>query len=304
IEPTGDLSWTDCYTGFQCTRFQVPIDYSNEDRDKAALAVIKYSAVSETDYRGTVLMNPGGPGASGVAIMVSLGSLLASIIGNQYDIVSFDPRGVGNSTPRAEFFLSKEERSLWLANPDHWVAIPSADQIPHLWASAMVLAELAKERDNGILNYVSTDNIARDMLRISEAAGQEKLQYWGFSYGTVLGATFATMFPDKVERIVLDGVLDMDGWYSNDWRNELVDTDKVMQSFFDGCAAAGPDACAFYAPTAEEISNNLDSIYESLVTQPVPVVTCYGSAEIRRCEHEARSSDRSEVRLIRNDVRR
>ncbi|KAK0202233.1 Alpha/Beta hydrolase protein [Desarmillaria ectypa] len=252
----------------------VPIDYSNEDGDKAALAVIKLSAQSETEYKGTVLMNPGGPGGSGVVYLTSIGSLLASVIGNQYDIISFDPRGVGNSTPRAEFFLSKEEHYEWLASTNHWTFAvnTTSDQIPHLWASAQVIAELAKERDNGILNYVSTDNVARDMLRISEAAGQEKLQYWGFSYGTVIGSTFAAMFPDKVERMVLDGVLDVDGYYSGDWRNEVADTEKDMQSFFDGCVAAGPESCAFYASTSDEISNNLATIYQSLLTEPVPVI--------------------------------
>ncbi|SJL15398.1 uncharacterized protein ARMOST_18895 [Armillaria ostoyae] len=258
IEPTSNLSWVDCYSDYQCTRFQVPVDYSNEGGDKAALAVIKLSAQSETKFKGTVLINPGGPGHSGVTTLVSSGPLLASIIGNQYDIISFDPRGVGNSTPRTEFFPSKEEHSLWLASTNHWTyAVNStSDQIPHLWASAQVIAELAKEADNGILNYISTDNVARDMLQISEAAGQEKLQYWGFSYGTALGATFATMFPDKVERIVLDGVLDMDGYYSGDWRNEITDTDKDMESFFDGCK---------YPTTS--------TLYESLLTHPVPVIS-------------------------------
>ncbi|KAK0187550.1 Alpha/Beta hydrolase protein, partial [Armillaria mellea] len=245
IEPTSSLTWVDCYSGYQCTRFQVPIDYSNEGGDQAALAVIKLSAQSETEYKGVVLINPGGPGGSGVSALTILGQQLASIIGNQYDIISFDPRGVGNSTPRAEFFLSKEEHYQWLASTNHWAYTVNAtsDQIPHLWASAQVIAELAKERDNGILNYISTDNVARDMLQISEAAGQEKLQYWGFSYGTVLGATFASMFPDKIERMILDGVLDMDGYYSGDWRNEI------------------------------EISNKLDSLYESLLTNPVPVLS-------------------------------
>ncbi|KAK0457508.1 TAP-like protein-domain-containing protein [Desarmillaria tabescens] len=274
IEPTGNLSWVDCYSGFKCTRFQVPIDYSNEDGDKAALAVMKLSAQSETEYKGTVMMNPGGPGGSGVVYLASIGPLLSSVIGNQYDIISFDPRGVGNSTPRAEFFLSKEEHYQWLADTNHWTAAvnTTSDQIPHLWASAQVIAELAKERDNGILNYIDTDNAARDMLRISEAAGQSKLQYWGISYGTVLGSTFATMFPDKIERMLLDGVLDVDGYYSGDWRNQVADVEKDMQSFFDGCVAAGPDACAFYASTSEEISKNLDAIYQSLLTEPVPVI--------------------------------
>ncbi|KAK0221350.1 TAP-like protein-domain-containing protein [Armillaria fumosa] len=275
VEPTSNLSWVDCYSDYQCTRFQVPIDYSNEDGSQAALAVIKFPAQSETEYKGTILINPGGPGISGVSALSSFGPLAVSVFGNQYDIVSFDPRGVGNSTPRAQFFLSKGEQYQWLASTNNWAAVvnTSSDQIPHLWASAQVLAELAQEADNGILNYISTDNVARDMLRISQAAGQEKLQYYGDSYGTVLGSTFAAMFPDKVERMVLDGVVDADAYYSGDWRNTTVDADKVMQSFFDGCVAAGPDACAFYASTAEEISNNLDSLYESLLIQPVTVVS-------------------------------
>ncbi|KAK0487949.1 TAP-like protein-domain-containing protein [Armillaria novae-zelandiae] len=275
IEPTSNLSWVDCYSDYQCTRFQVPIDYSNEDGSQAALAVIKLPAQSETEYKGTVLINPGGPGGSGVSAMTSIGPLAVSILGNQYDIVSFDPRGVANSTPKAQFFLSKEEQYQWLASSNNWATVvnTTSDQIPHLWASAQVLAELALERDTGILNYISTDNVARDMLRISQAAGQEKLQYYGVSYGTLLGSTFAAMFPDKVERMVLDGVVDADAYYRDDWRNSTVDTDKVMQSFFDGCVAAGPDACAFYASTAEQISSNLDSLYDSLLIQPVPVVS-------------------------------
>ncbi|KAK0457514.1 TAP-like protein-domain-containing protein [Desarmillaria tabescens] len=227
--------------------FQVPIDYLNEDGNKASLAVIKFSAHSKTESKGSVLMNPGGPGGSGVAALALMGPLLASVIGNQYDFISFDPRGVGNSTPRAEFFLSKEEHSQWLANPN---------------------PELAKDRDNGILNHMTTDNSARDMLWISEAKGQEKLQYLGLSYGIVLGTTFATMFPDKVQRMAWQI---WTAYYRNDLRNQIADTDKVMQSFFDACVAAGPDACAFHAPTSDAISKQFDSLYESLLIQPIPV---------------------------------
>ncbi|PBL01762.1 alpha/beta-hydrolase [Armillaria gallica] len=275
IEPTSNLSWVDCYSDYKCTRFQVPIDYSNEDGDKAALAVIKIPAQSDVEYKGAFLTNPGGPGVSGVTVLGVIRPLLDIVIGNQYDIISFDPRGVANSTPRAEFFLSKEEHYQWLASTDHYTTSvnTTSDQIPHLWASTQVIAGLAEATDNGILNYIGTDNVARDMLRISEAAGQEKLQYWGYSYGTTIGATFAAMFPDKIERMVLDGVMDMEGYYIGDWMRNLDDTDKAMQYFFDGCAAAGPDTCAFYASTAEEISNNLDSLYESLLTHPVPVVS-------------------------------
>ncbi len=85
--------------------------------------------------------------------------------------------GVANSTPQAQFFPSKEEQYQWRASTNNWATVvnTTSDQIPHLWASAQVLAELALERDNGILNYISTDNVARDMLRITEAAGSREI---------------------------------------------------------------------------------------------------------------------------------
>ncbi|KAJ6566157.1 TAP-like protein-domain-containing protein [Mycena capillaripes] len=111
------------------------------------------------------------------------------------------------------------------------------------------------------------------MLRITEAFGCDKLQYWGISYGSVLGSTFASMFPDKVGRIVIDGVLDMEAWYSSNITSEQVDTDKALQIFIDACFAAGPDDCAYYAPSTAEISANLNKLLDSVKTQPVPVMT-------------------------------
>ncbi|KAJ7041515.1 TAP-like protein-domain-containing protein [Mycena alexandri] len=107
------------------------------------------------------------------------------------------------------------------------------------------------------------------MLRITEAFGQEKLQYWGISYGSVPGATFAAMFPDKVGRVVIDGVLDMEAWYFANLTNEMVDIDTGVQMFADGCFAAGPDDCAFYAPSSAQITANLESVR----TNPIPVIT-------------------------------
>ncbi|KAK0445904.1 TAP-like protein-domain-containing protein [Armillaria borealis] len=272
IEPTSNLSWVDCYSDYQCTRFQVPIDYSNEGGEKAILAVIKLSAQSETEYKRTVLINPGGPGRSGVTTLVSSGPLLASIIGNQYDIISFDPRGVGNSTSRAEFFLSKEEHSLWLASTNHWTyAVNStSDQIPHLCASAQVIAELAKETDNGILNYISTDNVARDMLQITVAAGQDKLQYWGFSYGTALGATFATMFPLNVSSLTVYWI-----WMAITVATGATRLQILTRTWNLSLTVASPLALthAHFTPPLRKKYPTISTLYESLLTQPVPVIS-------------------------------
>ncbi|KAK0207278.1 hypothetical protein IW262DRAFT_1282284 [Armillaria fumosa] len=136
-----------------------------------------------------------------------------------------------------------------------------------------VIGKLAKERDKGFVNYISTDNVSRDLLQINEAASQAKRQYWGFSYGTVFGSIFATMFPARSHFLGLSiGVLDMDRYYYNDWWENTVDADPDMQSFSDGCLTAGLDRCAFYSPITAEISNKLDSLYESLLARSSPLI--------------------------------
>ncbi|KAF9031846.1 alpha/beta-hydrolase [Hymenopellis radicata] len=278
VQATANFSWIDCYDGFQCTRLKVPLDYSKEDGDSVGLALIKYAATSSAnDYRGMVLFNPGGPGGSGVTeLPTTYGPRIAQVLGPQYDIVSFDPRGVGVTTPRAEFFLTETERNLWFADRTQAAGTVNATHdttlIPKLWAGSQILGQLAKDRDTaGLLPFIGTENVARDLLRIIDVAGQEKLLYWGISYGSVLGATFAAMFPDRVDRLIIDGVVDVENWYLGDLRGEVEDTDKTLQAFFDGCYAAGPTRCAFYADSASQIQANLQSLYDSVLASPIPV---------------------------------
>ncbi|KAJ6610174.1 Alpha/Beta hydrolase protein [Mycena sp. CBHHK59/15] len=275
LTPNKSLDWVACYSIFQCTRLQVPLDYSDSSAGTAALAVIRLpSNSSKTEYRGPLLFNPGGPGGSGVDALVQSQSSFSVLFGDQYDIVSFDPRGVSYSTPIASFFETDAERALWNVGTLPTSLNASSDSIPHTWARAQILGTLAEQRDDSqILKYMTTDNVARDMLRITQTFGFEKLQFYGVSYGSILGATYAAMFPDKVERIIIDGVLDADAWYQSNLTIELTDTDKVLQSFFDSCAAAGPDLCAFYKPTAAEIADRLAALTASIRAHPVPVVT-------------------------------
>ncbi len=187
---------------------QVPIDYSNEAGAKAALAVIKYaSTVPADEYQGAILFNPGGPGGSGVDYLQAYGygPLMAAVVGPQYDIISFDPRGtsfpsegllthtdvwfegLGVSSPRVEFFATEAERALWLANPYAYSTILNATNDPlalsRMWANGQVLGQLTKVHDtSGLLEFIGTDDVARDMLRITEANGQDDLLYWGVSY--------------------------------------------------------------------------------------------------------------------------
>ncbi|CAA7262007.1 unnamed protein product [Cyclocybe aegerita] len=227
VLPQKNLVWQDCYSGLQCARFIVPLDYSEPQGREAVIALVRKPALvaAESDsYRGSVLFNPGGPGGSGVDFIILAGEMLATVVGPQFDLIGFDPRA---------------------------------------------------EQDDGYLRHMNTDQTAQDMLRIVEAYRQQKLQYWGFSYGSILGATFAAMFPaqDKIERLVIDGVVDSEDYYATLWTQNLVDADKTMEHFFTGCADASQQGCAFWAPSADEIRQNLSKLYESVRARPVPVRT-------------------------------
>ncbi|KAF8217173.1 TAP-like protein-domain-containing protein [Mycena galopus ATCC 62051] len=277
ITPTEELIWTNCYSNHQCARLKVPLDYAHPEGRSAAIAMIRvHSGVPHDSprYRGPVLINPGGPGESGVNIVAWKGQLLSTIIGPEFDIIGFDPRGIARSTPRASFFANRAEREIWSVDDARSKSMnASTDALSRAWARGMVIGQLAGERDDGSLRFITTDHTARDMLQIVRAHGEEKLQYWGFSYGSVLGAAFASMFPQNVGRLVIDGVEDSENYFATLWDNNLLDTDKVWMAFIDGCVAAGPSGCAFFAPTAAEISDNVEKLSESLRSRPIPVRT-------------------------------
>ncbi|KAK1231284.1 hypothetical protein PQX77_005599 [Marasmius sp. AFHP31] len=292
IKPSKHLKWVECYPGFQCARLQVPLHYSNRSGGTAAIALVRLRAnVSEShpDYRGPVLFNPGGPGGSGVDLIgLYEGKKMREILGGRFDIVGFDPRGVARSTPRVSFYESRIERALWsgarytIRELNH-----SSDTVESVWAESKITGELAAKRDKGkeVLKNINTEYTARDMLEIVKAHGREKLQYWGFSYGTVLGSTFAAMFPDKIERMVLDGVVDVsDDYYTGQWTTSLRDTSKALQRFFTDCLAAGPHKCSFHEPSIDGMSDKLNLLYNSIIQSPIPVHTemSYGLVDYAR----------------------
>ncbi|CAK5277093.1 unnamed protein product [Mycena citricolor] len=281
LNSTANLAWVDCYSPpFQCTRLQVPLDYSDLSIGNAGIAIVRLPATvnrSSTEYLGPLLFNPGGPGGSGVDSMVQLGPLFQQVIGGQYDYVGFDPRGVSFSTPAANIFFSAAERAQWTAGLYPTSLNASSEALLRHWGLSQVLGELAEKRDQTqIFKYMSTDNVARDMLYITQKAGFEKISYYGISYGTVLGATFAALFPDKINRMIIDGVVDAEAWYSANLTIESTDTDKVLESFFTGCATAGPTLCAFHAATPVAISARLENLTNAVRAKPVPVVTPAG----------------------------
>ncbi|KAF7331314.1 Abhydrolase-4 domain-containing protein [Mycena kentingensis (nom. inval.)] len=184
LTPADKLEWVPCYANKTCARLNVPLDYTNADGAKAVIAMVRINATVGHDspsYRGPVLLNPGGPGGSGVDLALGLGEDLQAVIGPEFDVIGFDPRGIARSTPRATFFTCSAERDTFLAAYAGLTANASSDALARIWARGSLLGGLAGERDDGSLRFMNTQNTARDMLRIVQAHGRDKLQYWGFS---------------------------------------------------------------------------------------------------------------------------
>ncbi|KAH7099404.1 alpha/beta-hydrolase [Auriculariales sp. MPI-PUGE-AT-0066] len=280
VIPSETLEWVSCYERpFECARLEVPLDYARPHGQKAAIALIrlpsKYS-IGHALWRGPILYNPGGPGGSGVADVLRDGHAYSRMIGDDFDHVAFDPRGVGFTTPSLQLFRTTAEAKIFaLARPT--TLNDSADSLARTWAWSKMMGKLVEERKevNWVAQHMSTAIVARDMLAITRAFGREKLQYWGFSYGSVLGATYATMFPDKVERIIIDGVVDGENYYAGAWSNNLRDADAGLELAIASCSRSS--RCPLFAPTSafnktsspSVVRARIESILAALTREPL-----------------------------------
>jgi pimeloyl-ACP methyl ester carboxylesterase len=197
------LGWADCKDGFQCTTVRVPRDYAKPGAGTLRIAVIRLPARDKAHRVGSLVTNPGGPGGSGVNFIRENARSLGTALQSRFDIVGFDPRGVGNSDP-VRCLTSKQLDQYFAtdSSPDDQREI--ADQV----AVSKGFANGCQGKAGPELPYVGTVNAARDIDVIRAALGDKKLSYLGFSYGTYLGAFYADQFPKNVRALVLDGAVD------------------------------------------------------------------------------------------------
>ncbi|KAI5119054.1 hypothetical protein M0805_005920 [Coniferiporia weirii] len=271
--PSKTLNWTECYGTFQCARLTVPLDYSDPSGEEAAVALVKSASKYPPDhesYRGPILFNPGGPGGSGVALVLLESEALRTALGEGFDLIGFDPRGVGMTTPRLSIFKTPLEAGTFYMQQEMNMNA-TLSSLGDAYARSHILGKLAADRAGVVVEHMSTPTVARDMLRIVEASGQDKLQYWGFSYGTVLGATFAAMFPDKVGRMIIDGVEDPDDYYQGLWSNNLRDTDAALLDIYQACVEVGPHKCSLYEPSVALIQARVHALLENIRVAPIPL---------------------------------
>ncbi|KAJ0116159.1 hypothetical protein J7T55_005105 [Diaporthe amygdali] len=337
ITPTTTLRYTPCWDSFQCARLSVPLDWNSTIEEHrigpyAAIAIVKLPArvpVTDARYGGPVVLNPGGPGESGIYQVLSDARQLQTVLdsprgpeeitnhgeeaGKYFDILSFDPRGVNNTTPALRCFPGAFNQQTWLLRfPDIGLLWDSESLVGLERARAAALGASCSSggAEEDVLPYLNTAQVVEDMVEIIEREGQwraeeasrlleinnshknqlgrnlklevhqrtayhpgqEKLQFWGMSYGTTLGSTFAALHPDRVARIVLDGNMDPAEHYRGGFEKSLQDADKVVTQYSTYCFAAGPEKCRLFNVTSpDSIEARFTSIMSSLKTNPIAV---------------------------------
>ncbi|KIW12401.1 hypothetical protein PV08_09678 [Exophiala spinifera] len=257
LTPSPNLTWTPCFENFTCSRLQVPLNYTDP--------------------------SAGGPGQSGVSDILESAPEYLQRFGSGYTWVGFDPRGVNNSGPTVDCFPQNEtSRSTFESLFFSQVTDASSTSLAEQYYSASLYGQWCSEsfrHGNTSGLHISTPAVAQDMLMFAKAEqrfkgkpeDEAKVWYYGASYGTVLGVTFAALYPQNAGRIILDGVVDAQDYYAGRWRANLYDTDAVFASFPKLCYQAGQRNCSFWGPSEKNITDRMDEIISNIKQHPLAV---------------------------------
>ncbi|KAG9124219.1 hypothetical protein FRC07_012368 [Ceratobasidium sp. 392] len=260
--------------------FDVPLDYNDDTAGKASLAVALYPATNSSNPE-TLFVNPGGPGKSGVGFIFgrNLRKISEATYG-RYNIISWDPRGVGQTHPRADCFATaSEECVFWkgslpdegpevlgdFANPSN---LDFYDRVDQTDKKLIELGQKCLEHSRDTLKYVGTVATVKDMIALHDALGIEDkaINFWGLSYGTIIGVHFINKYPERVGRVVLDGVLDPIHYGHRPaheiWPINIMGADQALDGFVSECAFAGPEKCVFAwrGATADDLKERIEEM--------------------------------------------
>ncbi|KAJ7458948.1 hypothetical protein FB451DRAFT_1563798 [Mycena latifolia] len=285
------LSAAECPPGTECGSVIVPKDYFDENAGTASIAVARFKA-TKLPKKGTVFLNPGGPGGAGTTLA---SEWMTEIIGDDWDLLGFDPRGIGKTLPLVKCFDSPTDYSFFTANTvlqqgftvrsssnlsDPVLGEQLVEQSRQFLALKKGQAELCAHSMGDELRYMGTATVVRDidfMARIFD--GEDgKINYWGGSYGSILGAYLVNMLPSRAGFVVIDGIADPVNYStepSHKWPiNWLASTEETYRFFLESCFHAGPDACALAEhsdESYEDIEARIESFLDKLALAPLPV---------------------------------
>lgn len=264
--PVQPLQWSDCGRGAQCATATVPKDWSRPRRGTLDLAVVRVPARDPSRRIGSLFVNFGGPGGDAASTVEAIGADLFAGVNDHFDIIGMDPRGVGDSRPSIDCRANQETEGVYAQPFERPETLDVRALVQRDTAYIRKCIELNRE----VLPYVSTANVARDIDHLRAAVGDRRLTYLGFSYGTFLGATYQSMFPDKVRAMVLDGALDPDQ-YVNDPLSSLDEQtagfERAIGRFLQACAA-NQTACLGFG--GDDPWAALDELIERAYESPIP----------------------------------
>jgi pimeloyl-ACP methyl ester carboxylesterase len=255
-----------------CATAEVPLDYGRPAGRQIRLAVIRRVAAGAADRVGTIFFNPGGPGGAGTEDLPNWYRLFPAALRARFDLVSWDPRGIGASTA-VQCFRSDRQEARFLGPAA--AAFPQGRGQQRLWTRThRAFGRRCAKRNGALLRHLSTADSARDLDLLRQAVGSPQLNYLGVSYGTLLGATYANLFPAAVRALVLDGNVDPVAWS----RPGRLDTSLRLHSdlatgttataFLNRCGRAGRARCAFSAGGARATRAKFAALVRRVRAQP------------------------------------
>ena len=271
-----EIDWTDCDAqistivagrpgserdlAFSCGTTTVPVDHADPTGPTLQLFLVRAALAGQTGRVGSLLVNPGGPGVSATDAAVQSALTLPIDVLNRFDVVGLDPRGVGLSTP-VECISDQQKDTITAAEPRP----ATAEQLDAAFTLAEDVAAGCAEEYDTTLGAFSTEATARDMDLVRQSLGDEQLTYLGYSYGTVLGSTYAELFPDRVRALVLDGAVDPD----TDARAQAEARAQGFEGAFDAFAA-NCTGLVGGCPVGGEPRRFLEDVLTQAAAAPIP----------------------------------
>ncbi|MCX4699229.1 alpha/beta hydrolase [Streptomyces sp. NBC_01373] len=240
--PVPSLTWSDCQDGFECANAAVPVDYREPQGRTMTLAVIRKKAADPAQRKGTLFLQPGGPGNSGVDFVRGNYASLPAALRDSFDVFGYDVRGVGRSSAVQCWDDQRYTQAVTQAK-----GAPGPDAFEPAVRQAADFDQACEDNAGDLLPYVGTEYVARDIDLLRQALGEDQLTYYGRSFGTYIGTVYAALFPERVRALALDGAYDpvhyADRPYAYD-RPQYLALDGAMGRFLDWCAA-DPATCGF-----------------------------------------------------------
>lgn len=286
--PAPRLEWSRCVPGseFDCATAKVPLDYDHPGGRTVELAVVRRKAADPGRRIGTLFFNPGGPGGPGTVQMPQNYESFPREVRERFDIISWDPRGIGNSTA-VNCFGGPEEAADWNASTPTGFPVGSKERAAFA-AAYEELGRRCEQRAPELLRHVSTADTARDLDQLRQAVGDQQLTYYGISYGTYLGATYANLFPGRVRAMVFDGNWDPRAW-TNNASDEAPRTTsfqrlgsgrgaaETVNRFLTLCGSTTTARCAFSAGSPKATQDKYEQLLQRLRKKPVGPWTYAGT---------------------------